>query len=62
MMTEPEAREGERCPKCGTPMELAEVDPHQEEAGVDDILLRCANGHEMRVTRHQDEAVPDDPA
>lgn len=57
-MTEPEAREGERCPTCGTPMELAEANPI-EEGAVEEIVLRCANGHEMKVSRHQDEE-PDD--
>lgn len=55
-MTEPEAapREGERCALCGTPMEVAEVTPH-DDTHVNDLVLRCANGHEKKVSRHEDE-------
>lgn len=47
------ARSGERCSKCGTPLEPAEINPISE-ADADEIVLRCANGHEIRVTRHHD--------
>ena len=54
-MTHDAARAGERCPRCGTPMEVADVTPH-EDTHVNDLVLRCANGHEIRVSRHEEEA------
>lgn len=52
MMEQVSARAGERCSKCGTPLEPAEVTP--TNADTDEIVLRCANGHEFRVTRHHE--------
>lgn len=36
-------------------MEIADVTPH-EDTQVNDLVLRCANGHEMRVSRHEESA------
>lgn len=36
-------------------MEVADVTPH-EDTHVNDLVLRCANGHEMRVSRHEESA------
>lgn len=59
-MSDTEPREGERCPHCGTPVEVAEVTPH-EEAHETELVLRCANGHEIKVSRHEDEEPGEDP-
>ena len=44
------ARDGDRCPECGTPLEPIELSGSPAEA-VDEFVLRCANGHERRVHR-----------
>lgn len=46
-----EPREGDRCPQCGTPMEPIPVDD-AEGPQERHLVLRCANGHEHPVTRH----------
>lgn len=52
-MTEQEqAREGDKCPECGTPLEVAEVETDVED-GPRDLILRCANGHTVKVHREQ---------
>lgn len=52
-MEEVPARAGDRCEICGTPLEPAEINS-SDDATAEEILLRCANGHEIRVTRHRD--------
>lgn len=52
------ARDGDRCPECGTPLEPVELSGTPADAA-DEFVLRCANGHERRVVRHEP---PDDDA
>ena len=63
-MTDLAAREGDRCPECGTPLEPVELSGMPEEAG--QVVFRCANGHELRVQRHDpapvEESGPQDLA
>lgn len=53
-MEEIPGRSGEMCTRCGTPLEPAELNP-TSEPDADEVVLRCANGHEIRVTRHHDK-------
>lgn len=46
------AREGDRCTVCGTPLEPVELSGTPLDAA-DEFVLRCANGHEHRVVRHE---------
>lgn len=45
------ARDGDRCPVCGTPLESVELSA-LPEGDPGDLVLRCANGHEQRVHRN----------
>lgn len=53
------AREGDRCPECGTPLEPIELSGSPAEAA-DEFVLRCANGHEHRVHRGGQATTGDD--
>lgn len=53
-MTDMPAREGDRCPECGTPMEPVELSGEPVAPG--EVVFRCANGHERRVHRTPETA------
>ena len=57
-MEQVQARAGERCERCGTPLEPAEV-ISAEGSNVEEIVLRCSNDHEVRVLRHHEQPVVD---
>lgn len=52
-MTDDTPRTPDMCDQCGTPYEIAEADESPEEEAATSLVLRCANGHEKHVTRHE---------
>lgn len=54
-MSDDTPRSADTCTECGTPLEVTEV---MDSDGAGDehattLCLRCANGHTLRVTRHE---------
>ena len=59
MIEEEHVRQDDRCPTCATPMEVAEV-ISRDETGPRELVLRCANGHEIHVRREEETTAADD--
>lgn len=56
-MSDDAPRTMETCAECGTPLEVADVNEHADERDGTALVLRCANGHQQRVTRHHDDGL-----